>query len=50
MTSSERAAFNERVREALRELDGTTTSAVALLTGLTRDQIAKLGGIREEHR
>lgn len=37
--------INQQVREALDQLDGTVESSVALLTGLSREDIARLGGI-----
>jgi hypothetical protein len=44
-------ARRERIDTALREtmtiLDGTTTSRVAALTGLSAERLAELGGVRE---
>jgi hypothetical protein len=45
-------ARRERIDTALREtmtiLDGTTTSRVAALTGLSAERLAELGGVREQ--
>ena len=38
----------EEIRVALDQLDGTTESAVRLLTGLTAEQIQELGGMPDE--
>lgn len=37
----------EQVQESLTRLDGTTASAVCLLTGLTREELDDLGGVTE---
>ena len=42
-----RLARLPQVRDALARLDGTPASAVALLTGLTTDQLDELGGVDE---
>lgn len=38
----------DEVRDALAQLDGTTRSAVKLLTGLDDATLDELGGFREE--
>jgi predicted transcriptional regulator len=43
-----REEINEGVRAALTQLDGSTASAVSLLTGFDAAKIAKLGGIKGE--
>jgi hypothetical protein len=42
-----RDEIHVRMTEAMRVLDGTTKSRVALLTGTSADDIDRLGGIRE---
>jgi hypothetical protein len=42
-----RGEINEGVRTALKQLDGSTASAVSLLTGFDADEIAELGGLKE---
>lgn len=39
--------YNQAVRDALTQLDGTSKSAVLLLTGLNEDGLAELGGMPE---
>lgn len=43
-----RDEINLGVRAALQQLDGSTASAVSLLTGLGADKLAELGGVRED--
>lgn len=43
-----RDEINLGVRAALQQLDGSTASAVSLLTGLSADKLAELGGVRED--
>lgn len=40
--------FEQAVRDALKQLDGTTESAVALLTGWPKEKIRELGGVPDE--
>jgi hypothetical protein len=42
-----RAAIQEAVSSALRQLDGSVTSSVSLLTGLSTAELDDLGGISE---
>jgi hypothetical protein len=42
-----RAAIQEGVTRALRELDGTVTSSIALLTGMSREELDEIGGVPE---
>lgn len=42
-----RDAIQEGVTRALRELDGSVASSVALLTGMSRDELDEIGGIPE---
>jgi hypothetical protein len=42
-----RAEINAGVRAALVQLDGSTASAVSLLTGFDADKLNELGGINE---
>jgi transcriptional regulator with XRE-family HTH domain len=43
-----RKQFEDETRQALSMLDGTTKSRVALLSGLSAEEINRLGGIEEE--
>lgn len=43
-----RAEINEGVRTALQQLDGSTQSAVSLLTGFDAAKLAELGGVPED--
>jgi hypothetical protein len=45
--AARREEIHRRMREALRVLDGTTKARVALLTGISPDDIDRLGGIEE---
>jgi hypothetical protein len=45
--AARREEIHHRMTEAMRVLDGTTKSRVALLTGISPDDIDRLGGIRE---
>jgi hypothetical protein len=38
-------AFDDDVRAALGRLDGTSTGAVSLMTGLSAERLAELGGV-----
>jgi hypothetical protein len=40
----------QQIRAALRRLDGTTASAVSLLTGMDGAELDELGGFKEENR
>lgn len=42
-----RDEINEGVRAAMRELDGSTASAITLLTGLSAERLEELGGLPE---
>lgn len=42
-----RTDYEAAVLEALAQLDGTATSAVCLLTGLTRAELEAVGGVEE---
>lgn len=46
--AAHRDEINEGVRTALRQLDGSTGSAVALLTGISEDQLDEYGGIARD--
>jgi flagellar biosynthesis/type III secretory pathway protein FliH len=39
--------YAKAVGESLKKLDGSTASSVALLTGLTREELDELGGVSE---
>ena len=43
-----RDEINDGVRAALKQLDGSTASAVSLLTGFDAQKLAELGGITEQ--
>jgi len=45
--AARREEIHRRMTEAMRVLDGTTRSRVTLLTGISPDEIDRLGGIRE---
>ncbi len=45
--AARREEIHERMREAMRVLDGTTKARVALLTGISPKDIDRLGGIGE---
>lgn len=45
--AARREEIHRAMAEAMRVLDGTTTSRVALLTGVAPEDIARLGGIQE---
>lgn len=45
--AARREEIHRAMTDAMRVLDGTTTSRVALLTGIAPDDIARLGGIQE---
>ena len=38
---------HEEIREALQQLDGTLESRVAMLAGITREEVQELGGVQE---
>jgi len=40
--------LNDDIKEALRQLDGGTVSAVSLLTGFSKEEIDDLGGLPPE--
>jgi hypothetical protein len=40
-------ARREELRQRMRQLDGTRASRVALLAGLTRDELEDVGGVAE---
>jgi hypothetical protein len=42
-----RTAIQEGVTKALRELDGSVASSVALLTGRSREELDEIGGVPE---
>ena len=42
-----RSEIAQGVKDALKELDGSGAAAVRLMTGLTDEQIARLGGVPE---
>lgn len=43
-----RAEINAGIRAALDKLDGSTASAVALMTGLSASELQELGGVAED--
>jgi hypothetical protein len=43
-----RDEINVGIRAALQQLDGSTASAVSLLTGFSADKFAELGGVRAD--
>jgi hypothetical protein len=43
-----REEMRERMRTLMRQLDGTRASRVALLSGLSREQLEAVGGINEK--
>jgi len=43
-----RDELNEAIRESLSRLDGSTSSAVSLLTGMDAEELADLGGLPAE--
>lgn len=43
-----REEMRQRMRNLMTELDGTRASRVALLAGLTREQLDEIGGVRED--
>jgi hypothetical protein len=45
--AARREEIHRRMTDAIRVLDGSTKSRVALLTGISPDDIDRLGGIRE---
>ena len=46
--AAHRDEIRQRMEEAMRVLDGTTKARVALITGISADDIDRLGGIPEE--
>lgn len=42
-----RDEINAAVRAAMRQLDGSTAASVALVTGLTQDELDEIGGVPE---
>ncbi|MFC7242206.1 hypothetical protein ACFQO7_06905 [Catellatospora aurea] len=45
--AARREELHQRMTEAMRVLDGTTSSRVAMLAGVSPDDVERLGGIRE---
>jgi hypothetical protein len=45
--AARREEIHRRMAEAMQVLDGSTTARVALLTGLSSEEIDRLGGIGE---
>ncbi|MDG4789734.1 hypothetical protein O7626_28055 [Micromonospora sp. WMMD1102] len=45
--AARRTEIQERMAEAMRLLDGSTTSRLSLLTGVPREDIDRLGGVGE---
>jgi hypothetical protein len=43
-----REKMRERMRDLMRQLDGTRASRVALLAGLSREELDAVGGVDEE--
>jgi hypothetical protein len=43
-----REEMRERMRSLMRQLDGTRASRVALLSGLSREQLEAVGGVDEK--
>lgn len=43
-----RDEINVGVRDALMKLDGTNTSVVSAITGLSTERLAELGGVPED--
>jgi hypothetical protein len=43
-----RETLNDRVREALSQLDGSRASVVTMLTGFNKDELDDLGGVPEK--
>lgn len=43
-----REEINQGVRAALQQLDGSTASAVSLLTGFSAEKLAELGGVNPD--
>jgi hypothetical protein len=46
--AARREEIHQRMEEAMRVLDGTTKARVSLLTGISPDDIERLGGIDEK--
>ncbi len=46
--TARRDQINAALRETMKILDGTATSRVAALTGLSAERLAELGGVREQ--
>jgi hypothetical protein len=40
-----RDELNEAIKQSLSRLDGSTASAISLLTGMDADELAELGGL-----
>ena len=43
-----RDQINDGIRAALAQLDGTNTTAVSIMTGLSPDRLTELGGVPED--
>lgn len=46
--TARREQINTALRETMKILDGTASSRVAALTGLSAERLAELGGVREQ--
>jgi hypothetical protein len=46
---SRRAEMRQAMLAKLRRLDGSVSSSVSLLTGISQEDIERLGGVREDH-
>jgi hypothetical protein len=44
-----RAKMHERMQDLMRQRDGTRASRVALLAGLSREQLDAVGGVNERY-
>ena len=46
--AARREKINAALRETMQILDGTATSRVVALTGLSAERLAEIGGVREQ--
>lgn len=46
--TARREQINTALQDTMKILDGTTSSRVAALTGLSAERLAELGGVREQ--
>jgi len=46
--TARREQINTALRDTMKILDGTASSRVAALTGLSAERLAELGGVREQ--